>query len=271
MINHDYDRYGLTKLPFRNSPEKLFHDKNREKAFVHLNYFIQHRGFCVVTGNAGVGKSALLREFCRSLHPKQVKILYIPFSMFGEFDMLCSLCYQLELETSLMKSHMLKKIRERIRELQPVNIIAVFDEVQKIKHPSLEIIRTMTNFDFDEKSYVSVIFSGTPEFLNLLRLRINEHLRQRISMFISIGKLSRKDTFNYIKHCMKDAGVCHDIFSEQALNTIYELTEGIPRIINNICSATFAEAAVEQAQMIDISHVQNANKNINFNIKDILK
>lgn len=271
MINHDYDRYGITKLPFYNPPEKLFHDKNRERAFTHLDHFIQHRGFCVITGNPGIGKSIFMRKFCNSLHPKKAKILYIPFSMFAEFDMLCSLCYQLELETSFMKSHMLKRIRERIQELQPVNIIAVFDEVQKIKHSALEIIRTMTNFDFDEKSYVSVILSGTPEFLNILRLKINEHLKQRISLFVSLETLSRNDTSCYIKNYMKDAGVHRDIFTEQAINTIYELTDGIPRMINNICASAFAEAATNNSELIEINHVQLANQNLTLPIKDIQK
>ena len=167
--------------------------------------------------------------------------------------------------------HMLNRIRKRIKELQPVNIIAVFDEVQKLKHPSLEIIRTMTNFNFDEKSYVSVILLGTPEFQNTLRLKINEHLRQRISMFISLEKFSRQNTSNYIKHCMKDAGSCQNIFTKQALNNVYEIAEGIPRIINNICAGAFAEAAIDKSDLIKIDHIQAASENLSLNTRDIQK
>lgn len=264
MDNHDYDMYGITKFPFINAPEKLYSNDKRNEILKHLDFFIQCRGFCVLTGIPGIGKSILLRDLCNSLHPKEYRAIYIPFAMFAETDMLCAICYQLGLQTSLMKSHMIKRIQERIQELQPVNVIIVFDEIQKIKHEALEIIRTLTNFYFDEKNYISVIFSGTHEFLNLLQFKQNEHLKQRISLFLSIDKLSRNETSDYIKYHFKDVGVHYDIFTEQAINFVYDLSDGIPRVINNFAKYAFAQAAIENSKLIDLQHVQSASENMQF-------
>ncbi|MCK5538278.1 MAG: AAA family ATPase [Bacteroidales bacterium] len=269
MTNHDYDIYGITKIPFVNPPEILYCNDLRKDINKRLQTFIEYRGFCLLTGIPGIGKSILLKEFCNSLHPKAYKTIYIPFAMFAETDMLCAICFQLGLKTSLMKSHMIQRIQERVQELQPVNIIFVFDEIQKIKHEALEIIRTLTNFDFDEKNYISVIFSGTQEFLNLLQFKQNEHLKQRISLFLSLKNLSRAETIEYIKYHLKDVGVYHDIFTDEALNLIYDLSDGIPRIINNFAKYAFAEAAFEKSKLIELKHVQIANENIQFTKKDL--
>ena len=122
-------------------------------------------------------------------------------------------------------------------------------------------------FDFDENNYMSVIFSGTQEFLNLLQFKQNEHLKQRISIFLSLNKLSRKETSEYIKYHFKDAGVHHEIFTEQAINLLYDLSDGIPRVINNFAKYAFAEAAIEKSKLIELKHLQHANENIQFNKK----
>jgi type II secretory pathway predicted ATPase ExeA len=264
MDNHDYDRYGITKVPFISVPEKLYTDDKRKKTLQYLKSFVDYRGFCVLTGIPGIGKSILLRELCNALHPKEYKAVYIPFAMFAETDILCAICYQLGLQTSLMKSHMIKNIQERIKELQPVNVIIIIDEIQKIKHETLEIIRTLANFNFDEKNLISLIFSGTQEFLNLLQFKQNEHLKQRISLFLSLDKLSRNETSNYIKYHFKDTGIHHDIFTEQAINFVYDLSDGIPRIINNIAKYAFAEAAAQKSKFIELKHIQAANDNLQF-------
>jgi type II secretory pathway predicted ATPase ExeA len=92
----------------------------------------------------------------------------------------------------------------------------------------------MTNFNFEEKNLFSVIMAGNDEFLQQLRLRINEPLRQRITCFQRLSVLSREDTKKYITHHMETAGVHHEIITDQASTLVYDMTSGIPRLVNSL-------------------------------------
>ena len=268
MDNHDYDMYGITAIPFVNAPQKLYANEHREAIKKKLNNFINFRGFCVLSGEPGIGKSALLRELTHNFHPKAFKTIYIPFAMFAETDILCAISHQLGLEKAMMKSHMIERIQERIKELQPINIVIIIDEIQKIKHETLELIRTLSNFDFDDKNYLSIIFSGTHDFLNLLKFKNNEHLKQRISCFLELQKLNRIETAEYIQHHLKNVGINHELFTAESINLIYDISDGIPRIINNFAKYAFAEAAINRSKVVDLEHVQLAIDNMSIKNKE---
>jgi len=122
---------------------------------------------------------------------------------------------------------MLGKIQDCITEIQPANPILILDEIQKISHQTLETIRLMTNFNFEDKNLFSVIMAGNDEFLQQLKLRINEPMRQRVTCFSRLTALSREDTEKYIDHHLKIAGAHQEIISPQAAALVYDFTSGI--------------------------------------------
>lgn len=258
MKDHRFDRFAFTKLPFTDEIKPAFIDTEREEILKVMHNFIRRRGFAVLTGSPGTGKTMLLNHFSRDLNPNENKIIYIPFSMLKPSDMLKTICIKLDIIPVISTTGMLAKIQECVTAMQPVNPVFVFDEVQKIMHPTMETVRLMTNVNFEEKNLFSVIMSGNDEFLQNIRLRIYEPLRQRISCYKRLNPLKRSSSEQYIIHQFKEAGALHKIMTEQAVGLVHDLTAGIPRIINKICFAATESAADDNSEIIDLKHVNRA-------------
>jgi len=257
-VDHALDVFGFTHAPFSRTPKEPYLDEDRQLILKQLERFLQYRGFAVVTGTAGCGKTSMLHHLAGALHPSANKIMYVPFSILSDSDMLRTFCHEMELEPAMGKSTMLRRIQTRIQDIQPVNPILIVDEIQKITHQTLEVIRLMANFNFDGRNFFSVIMAGTDQFIELLRLRINEPLRQRVTLYVKLKPFNRQHTAGYIRHHFEDAGVHHEIISKQAVNLIHDTANGIPRLINSLTLTAAHAAADHQAKVIDIEHVQSA-------------
>jgi type II secretory pathway predicted ATPase ExeA len=263
MKDHKFDRFGFTAVPFTNTPKTAYLDASRNNVLKNLQNFLNYRGFAVLCGSPGTGKTALLNHLCRNLHPNEHKIIYIPFSMLKPGDMLKNICIKLNIEPTVSAGKMLSMIQDCITEIQPVNPVIVLDEIQKISHQTLEVIRLMTNINFEEKNLFSVILAGNDEFIQHLKLRINEPLRQRVTCYSRLVQLSRKDTEEYITHNFETAGAHHKIITQQAVSLVYDFTAGIPRLINSLLFAALEAAAEAETQIIDLEHINHAGILVN--------
>jgi len=260
MKDHKFDRFGFTVIPFINASKTAYLDAARDKVLKNLRNFLNYRGFAVLCGSPGTGKTALLKHLCQQLQPNEHKVIYIPFSMLKPSDMLKNICVKLDIEPTVSTSKMLTKIQDCITEIQPVNPVLVLDEIQKISHQTLEVIRLMTNFNFEEKNIFTVLMAGNDEFIQHLKLRINEPLRQRVTCYCRLEALSRKETQEYITHHFEVVGVHHKIITEQAVAMAYDFTAGIPRLISSLLFAGLEAAAEAESQIIDLEHINRAGK-----------
>ena len=257
---HDFDVYGFSKIPFKQSPNIPFMDEERKNSLNSLKNFLNYRGFAVLSGSPGTGKTILLRYFCNQLQPNENKIIYIPFTGLKATGILQHICQKIGLEPSRTKSIMISSIQEEITQMFPVNPILILDEIQKISHEALETIRLLTNINFDDKNYFSVIMAGTDDFIYQLRLRINEALLQRITLYSHLNPLSREETERYINYHIKDAGVQSELFSQEVIYHIYNITSGIPRLISSLTFAAIEIAAREKSKIITLEHINEAEK-----------
>jgi len=271
MKDHKFDIFGFSSIPFSQNQKTPFLDTSRKQVLKKIENFIIYRGFAVLSGSPGTGKTMLLNHLCNNLQPNEYKIIYIPFAMLKPADMLKSICIKLDLEPIVSITKMLGKIQDRMTEIQPVNTVLVLDEIQKISHTTLETIRLMTNFNFEEKNLFSVIMAGNDEFLQQLRLRINEPLRQRITCFQRLSVLSREDTKKYITHHFETAGIHHEIITEQASTLVYDMTSGIPRLINSLVFASLEEAADAGERMIDIKHINAGSELVSLPSQELFQ
>ena len=256
--DHSLDIFSFSSTPFSKPLKNPYLDDSRQLLLSRFGRFLEYRGFAVLTGTAGSGKTSMLHHFAGTLHPTTNKIMYVPFSILSESDMLRALCHEMELEPAMGKSLMLRRIQTRIQDIQPVNPILILDEVQKITHKTVEVIRLMANFNFDGRNLFSVIMAGTDEFIELLRMRINEPLRQRVTLYVRLEAFTREHTEGYIQHHFQEAGVHHQIITKQAVNLIHDTTSGIPRLINSLALTAAHAAGDSQAKVIDIEHVRSA-------------
>lgn len=262
-------RFGFKRLPFTYEILEPYIDPRREKHLKLLKEFLQLRGFAVISGPPGTGKTVLIKHLCSQLPANTHKVVYIPFSTLSDSDMLKTMCLHLGIESTMSRSKMFKGIQEHVERMQPVNPVIVFDEAQKLSHKTLETIRLLANFEFDGRHYISIVMAGTEDFTQIFRLRINQSLLQRISLFCSITPLSRDLTREYVAHHFKAAGAEREIVTAQAINLVFDAASGIPRVINNMMFAGLREAAEDEADLVDLEHVRKGM--MNFHMPELME
>jgi len=264
------DLFGFTAIPFTNNFKKPYLDDQRKDVLNKLKSFLHYRGFAVLSGASGCGKSVLLNYLCQQLNLNAHKVVYIPFSILSENDMLKAICQRIDLQVLHNKAKMISSIQKRIQEIQPINPVFVIDEVQNINHNTLEIIRLITNFNFDFPSFISVIMAGTNEFIELLRLRIHEPLRQRVTLFTKLNPLPLNHLPLYINHHLSEAGAHQDLFPASAIQLIYDASGGIPRIIDHLALAALKEASFCQLNSISLDHIHKAIEQVILPEREII-
>jgi len=180
------DLFGFHTTPFTSAPAEPFSDERRTRCRRKADAFMHRRGFAFVTGGPGCGKTLFVNELCSSQNSRTTNVMYIPFAMFGDTDMLREICRQIGIEPAYRMGAMIRNIQERISEMQPVNPILVIDEVQLIGQETLDMLRILTNFKFESANLFTVIMAGDESFQHRLQLRINEPLRQRVTLFVAL-------------------------------------------------------------------------------------
>lgn len=255
------DLFGLTQVPFIKPPARAYFDEPRQECFDGLQRFLQYRGFAAVCGEPGTGKTMLLKLLSESLHQPSHKIIYLQFSNLSDTDLLRFLCHEFGLEIPFRKSQMIRQLQEYIRNLK-VKPLVIFDEVQNANTTTLEVLRLLCCDNFDSRRKLCVIFCGTPQFFDQLKLKINESLRQRITFFYKLEELTQANCREYIEHCLRQAGCNIELFDEPSLKLIFDISEGRIRVINSLAANAMIEASIEGVTALEIKHIHRAQKNV---------
>ena len=234
--------YGLSKEPFHITPdpEFLFLTESHKQALGSLIYGIEKRkGFVVITGGIGVGKTTVVRFYLERWRNPRLKIVYIfnPSMTFGQ--LVKTLCQELGFPTKSEDVH------EIINDLHMaliaqyqsgMNVALIVDEAQILPVEVLENLRLLSNLETAKDKLLQIVFIGQPEFDRNIDRDDMRQLWQRIAMRTSIEPLSREESLSYIEHRLAKAGIQEgEVFSKGALETIVKEAEGIPRTLNILC------------------------------------
>ena len=257
-----HDLFGLTRTPFIHAPAKPWPDDNRKLCLERLTAFLQIRGFAAIAGRPGNGKTAIVKYLVEGLHQPSHQIVYIPLCHLSENDLLKLVCMRLDIAPPHGRSKIIAAIQQRIHDIQPVNPVIVFDEMQNATPRSMDLIRMLANDHFDPANTLSCILIGTSEFFDKLRLAINESLRQRITCFHVIEELDESATADYIEYCLAQAGAEHMIIEPPALKLIYDLSGGTLRVTNKLAAAAMAHASQQESSTVLLDHVEAAKEQV---------
>jgi len=233
--------YGLREQPFGVTPDPrfLYLSPAHREALACLYYGIESgRGFMALIAKPGMGKTTLLfqllEKFRSTAHTAFLFQTQCTSREFMRF-LLAELGSE-DHEQDFVRMHdefnklLLQEARAGRR------MILVVDEAQNL-HPSvLETIRLLSDFETPKAKLLQIILAGQPELADKLAGRKLSQLRQRISLLSGLAPLSAAETSNYIDHRLRKAGYSGArLFEPEAMHTIAEFTEGIPRTINNFC------------------------------------
>lgn len=248
-------RYGLEFNPFiKNSKEILVETSEYKEAVFRLNYLLQTKGFGVITGGAGRGKTTIIRNWVESLNKSAYKVVYISMSTLTVVEFYKQLAEALGLEPHFRKTENFKAIQgaiERYVTEKRMTLIIILDEANYLRNGILNDLKILFNFDMDSKDKAVVILAGLPQLNNTLNLGIHEPLRQRIVMNYHLDNLSKDEAKRYIKEKVSGAGCHHQIFEENAIEAIVNASNGVPRIINQICNKSLLVANNKNINIVD--------------------
>ena len=252
-----HDFYGFSESPFNLTPNsKFFYSSTRHmEALSTLVYAIKERkGFVVITGNIGSGKTTVCRALLNQLDSKTQTALITNTHISGR-DLLMAILEELEVEfIPGSKSKLLSQLNEYLIEQlrHNHNVVLIIDEAQNLTPAVLEEVRMLSNLETENEKLIQIIFLGQPELKKKLALPRLEQLRQRIAVYFQLTPLTEDETRSYILHRLKIAsGTDHTYFTEKALGLIYQFSQGIPRLVNQICDSALLTGYITEKKLID--------------------
>jgi len=234
--------FGLKEKPFEITPDPqfIYLSEKHEEALSHLKYAIREgKGFSVITGEAGTGKTTLVNLLLGTLGA-QIRTSYIFNPILDQPDFLNYICDDFGIKSEGMKSRgqSLTALHNFLLDCfaKDEKVFLIIDEAQSLKPDLLQEVRLLTNLETSKKKLLHVILLGQPELNKTLDEPRFRPLKQRITVRYNLPPLDRKETKDYIIHRLKKAGSRNvAIFDKAAIDKIYRYSNGIPRVINIVC------------------------------------
>lgn len=255
--------YGLAHHPFERDlePDKLFASKAAEELEARLKYLLELRGIGLITGEVGSGKTSICRKVAASLHTGMYRLFYVPLTTGNVTDIYKSIAWEMGLTTERSLAALFRSIRQEVERLcleSKIRPILIIDEAQYLRNDVLENLRLLTNYEMDSQNRLCMIFVGQAELRRRLSLSVHEPLAQRIVVRYHISGLEREELHPYLKHRLELAGTQMELFTQPALEALFQATNGLPRKINLLAHLSLNIAALQQVQEVTAEHIQKA-------------
>ena len=236
-----HTRYGLEFNPFvKNSKEILVDTKEAKEVSFRLDYLAKTKGFGLLTGAPGRGKTTAIRNWAASLNPSLYNVVYSSLSTLTVQDFYRNLAQELGAQPAFRKPDNFRLIQSEITRLaleKRKTPVIIIDEANYISNAVLNDLKMLFNFEMDSRDRAVVLLAGLPLLNSTLRLTIHEPFRQRIVMNYNMEGISKEEGRTYISKKLAGAGCHHTVFEDAAVEAILNAADGTPRIINKLCNA----------------------------------
>ena len=262
-LNH----YNLKTRPFGISPDSsfLWLSEKHTEALATLRYGIMNnKGFLLVTGDVGTGKTILINRLIDELKIKVI-LASIPDPELDALDFFKILAVEFNMNAEFRsKGEFLIHFRNFLQKAytKKFQVLLIIDEAQRLSHELLEQIRLLSNIELDDRKLINIFFVGQPEFNDILMEERNRAVRQRIALRYNIDPLTQNETYQYIKHRLRIGGTTNGIFTPDAVDEIFSSTKGYPRLINIICDHALLSGYVSGIHEINRKVIKECAKEI---------
>ena len=253
------DFFHFRESPFNITadPDFFFSSTRHSEAFAHLIYGIQQRkGILVVTGEIGTGKTMLCRTLLNRLDEKTKTALILNPS-FSDLQLLQIILKDLGIKTNARnKFALIDALNAFLLEetSQGNNVVLIIDEAQNLKEKQLEQVRLLSNLETEKEKLLQIILVGQPELLEKLKLPTLRQLNQRVTVRFHMLPLDKDELKDYIVHRLKVAsanGKQGINFTDKAIESIFELSQGTPRMVNILSDRALLAGYVAETHTID--------------------
>ncbi len=272
------DFYGLSDKPFNivPNPAYFYKSKKHQEALTHLEYgLMEGAGFILLTGEIGSGKTTLIRYLLNNIELNMNAVVIFNTNINAD-QLISQILDELGIISKKDKSDNLGLLYHYlINEFSKGNrVLLIIDEAQNLAYEVLEEIRMLSNLQSDEDILLVIMLVGQPDLIKKIKSPKLAQLAQRVSVNYHLNPLPAQEVREYISFRLKKAGGKQDIFTAKAISIISTASQGIPRIINQLCDTAMVYGYGDDLKIIEaevIEHVIRDKKEILFNTEKTVK
>jgi len=251
--------YGLRELPFEltPNPKYLYLPPKHREALSNLEYGLSAaKALTVLVGEAGTGKTTLLRAALESERCAAVRCVYLnnPALTRMEFVSMLAARFNLSAEASQSKTALLEELERVLRDRRDRGEVTalVVDEAQTLSNELLEEIRLLANMETADEKLIPLVLAGQPELSTRLEDPSLRQLKQRVALRCEIEPFQLPETAAYIATRIRVAGgVPSKLFTREGVSLVHEYSGGIPRVISVICDNALVNGMALERQPVD--------------------
>ncbi len=264
--------FNFSEKPFNTTPDSkfFFPSSKHAEALNSLIYAINERkGFVVITGEIGAGKTTVCRTLLNKLD-MNTKVAIITNTHLTPKELITEILDEFEIEhRGGTKQKLLSLLNEfLIRQLaQDTNVVLIIDEAQNLLPKVLEEVRMLSNLETEKEKLIQIILLGQPQLRQKLDNARLEQFKQRIAVYYHLTSLRKEETKEYILHRLKlvSSSGANDIFDNRAMDLVYEHSRGIPRIVNLVCDSALLSCYIYDTKKITEKIIAEVIKERDFN------
>ncbi len=259
--------YNIRERPFEISTDTrfLWMGEKHKEALAMLKYgVLARKGFLLLTGDVGTGKTTLVNALMESLNENTL-VANITDPLLEPIDFFNFIAASFGMEERFdNKVDFLLRFAEFLRQENAAgkNVLLILDEAHRFSKDLLEQFRLLSNIELPEKKLINMFLVGQNEFNRTLMSTDCRALRQRITLTYNIKPLSEAETLEYIRHRLKVAGTEAEIFHRKAVGEVYRFSQGYPRLINIICDHALLTGFVRQANKITPTIIKECSQEL---------
>jgi general secretion pathway protein A len=264
--------FQLATKPFQITadPKFLWLGEKHKEALATLRYgILDNRGFLLLTGEVGTGKTILINRLISMLDlDTVVATLPDPDLVSMDFYNLLADGFKMN-RTFESKGAFLIHLRDFLHQsyANRKQVLLVIDESQRLNHHLMEDIRVLSNIELHDRKLINIFFVGQQEFNTILSAPQNRALAQRITVRYHISPLDKEEVGKYITHRLKVAGSAQKLFTNAAIEEVFQFSGGIPRLINILCDHALLTGYARGSKEIDDRIVKECAEELRIPIK----
>ena len=225
--------FGLTHAPLGKATPELWDDGTLARLKERFQWLLESPGLGLLTGEPGVGKTALLRQFTRDLNPHRYQVVYLAETDFGRTDLYRGLALALSLAPAYRRAQLWRDLKLRIRDLaEGKNLLPVWiiDEAQNLPPEFFRDFPAFLNFAFDAQDLMTVWLVGHPGLAYTLDRAPYAALAGRLQVRVQLQPIRERERFAHlIQHALKTAGCPHTLLADSGLELLRQASQGLPR------------------------------------------
>lgn len=248
--------FDMKYTPFMNDIpcESLYLSSMLDETLGRLEFVARKQLFAVVTADVGCGKTTALRRFVSELDKDRYVVLYLSDSKLTPRWFYKGLLDQLGIESKFYRGDAKRQLHQQleiIRGVQRKYVVTIVDEAHLLAKETLEESRFLLNYKMDSMNPMGLILTGQNELWDKLRMQRYAAIRQRIDIKCEIPQYDRAQTGEYIQSHLRYADGAQDIFTDKAVDEIYQYSAGSARAINKVCTHGLMNVAQRNKKLID--------------------